>query len=100
MAAGRTEEQEILARTARELLRGYPPGRLCALRDGHDPDGFSRTLWAEMARLGWLGIVVPEAYGGAGLGWRDLQVVLEELGVCSRPNPCSPRSSARARCYS
>src|SRR5579885_1760773 len=87
MAAGRTEEQEILARTARELLRGYPPGRLRALRDGHDPDGFSRTLWAEMARLGWLGIVVPEAYGGAGLGWRDLQVVLEELGRVLAPEP-------------
>lgn len=87
MAAGRTEEQEILARTARELLRGYPPGRLRALRDGHDPDGFSRTLWAEMARLGWLGIVVPEEYGGAGLGWRDLQVVLEELGRVLAPEP-------------
>src|SRR5579875_2851921 len=74
MAAGRTEEQEILARTARELLRGYPPGRLRALRDGHDPDGFSRTLWAEMARLGWL-------------GWRDLQVVLEELGRVLAPEP-------------
>src|SRR5579875_3154212 len=84
MAAGRTEEQEILARTARELLRGYPPGRLRALRDGHDPAGFSRTLWAEMARLG---IVVPEAYGGAGLGWRDLQVVLEELGRVLAPEP-------------
>src|SRR5581483_11005343 len=62
MAAGPSEEQEMLARTARELLRGYPAGRLRALRDGHDPDGFSRALWSEMARLGWLGIVVPEAY--------------------------------------
>src|SRR5579884_1011592 len=87
MAAGRTEGQEILARTARELLRGYPAGRLRALRDGHDPDGFSRALWSEMARLGWLGIVVPEAYGGAGLGWRDLLVVLEELGRVLAPEP-------------
>ncbi|HLK10564.1 MAG TPA: acyl-CoA dehydrogenase [Candidatus Binatia bacterium] len=87
MAYAPTEEQEILARTARELLGTQPVRRLRALRDTHDPDGFSRALWSEMARLGWLGIAVPEAYGGAGLGWRDLMVVLEELGRCLAPEP-------------
>src|SRR5215470_11796628 len=76
-----SEEQEILARTARELVAGRAPAkRLRDYRDRHDADGFSRDLWGEMAKLGWLGIVVPEAYGGAGLGWSDLMVVLEELG--------------------
>lgn len=76
-----TEEQEILKRTARELVqRRAPVKRLRTYRDTKDHDGFSRELWAEMARLGWLGIVVPEAYGGSGLGWRDLMVVMEELG--------------------
>ena len=40
-----------------------------------------------MARLGWLGIVVPEEYGGAGLGWTELMVVLEELGRGLAPEP-------------
>jgi len=76
-----TQEQEILQRTARELVQSRAPmKRLRTYRDTKDPDGFSRELWAEMARLGWLGIVVPEAYGGSGLGWRDLMVVMEELG--------------------
>jgi acyl-CoA dehydrogenase len=83
-----TEEQEILQRTAREFVQSRSPlSRLRALRDADTADGFSRELWAEMARLGWLGIVVPEQYGGAGLGWTDLMVVLEELGRGLVPEP-------------
>jgi len=81
MALVLTDEQELLYRTARDLVqRAAPVGRLRVYRDTRDPDGFSRELWAEMARLGWLGIVVPEAYGGSGLGWRELMVVMEALG--------------------
>jgi len=83
-----TEEQEILQRTARELVQSRSPvKRLRALRDDKDGDGFSRALWQEMAQLGWLGIVVPEQYGGAGMGWRDLMVVLEECGRNLVPEP-------------
>ena len=83
-----TEEQEILQRTAREFVQSRSPlSRLRALRDADAADGFSRELWAEMARLGWLGIVVPEQYGGAGLGWTELMVVLEELGRGLVPEP-------------
>jgi alkylation response protein AidB-like acyl-CoA dehydrogenase len=83
-----TEEQEILQRTAREFVQSRSPlSRLRALRDADTADGFSRELWTEMARLGWLGIVVPEQYGGAGLGWTDLMVVLEELGRGLVPEP-------------
>jgi acyl-CoA dehydrogenase len=83
-----TEEQEILQRTARELVQAKAPvSRLRALRDAKDADGFSRALWQEMAQLGWLGIVVPEQYGGAGLGWRELMVVVEECGRNLLPEP-------------
>jgi len=86
MALVRTEEQEILARTAREFVAGRSPlARVRALRD--DETGFSRELWAAMAELGWLGIVVPERYGGAGLGWADLAVVMEEAGRGLLPEP-------------
>ena len=40
-----------------------------------------------MAKLGWLGIMFPEEYGGAGLGHSDLMVVLEELGRGLMPEP-------------
>jgi alkylation response protein AidB-like acyl-CoA dehydrogenase len=82
----RTEEQEILARTARELVTGRSPlRRVRELRE--DPVGFSRELWASMAELGWLGIVVPEQFGGAGLGWTDLAIVMEEVGRGLLPEP-------------
>jgi alkylation response protein AidB-like acyl-CoA dehydrogenase len=86
MALVRTEEQEILARTAREFVSGRSPlRRVRELRE--DALGFSRELWAAMAELGWLGIVVPEQYGGAGLGWSDLAVVMEEAGRGLLPEP-------------
>jgi alkylation response protein AidB-like acyl-CoA dehydrogenase len=88
MALVLTEEQEILQRTARELVTGRSSfKRLRELRDGHDAVGFSRELWGEMARLGWLGIVIPEAYGGTGLGYTDLMVVMEEMGRGLLPEP-------------
>ncbi len=40
-----------------------------------------------MAALGWLGIVIPEDHGGAGLGYMDLMVVMEELGRGLMPEP-------------
>src|SRR5262245_62117992 len=83
-----TEEQELLARTAREFVAGRSSlKRIRTLRDANDPDGFSRELWREMAALGWLGIVIPEEHGGAGLGAMDQMVVLEELGRGLMPEP-------------
>ena len=56
-----SEEQELLQQTAREFVAGRSSfKRLRALREGDD-DGFSRALWQEMGRLGWLGIVLPAA---------------------------------------
>lgn len=82
------EEQEMLARSAREFVTGRSSlRRIRELRDRNDADGFSRDLWREMAALGWLGIVIPEEYGGAGLGYLDQMVVLEEMGRGLMPEP-------------
>jgi len=82
------EEQELLARTAREFVSGRSSlRRIRQLRDNNDADGFSRDLWREMAALGWLGIVIPEEYGGAGLGYLDQMVVIEEMGRGLMPEP-------------
>jgi alkylation response protein AidB-like acyl-CoA dehydrogenase len=83
-----TEEQELLARTARELVTGRSSlRRIRTLRDSQDADGFSRDLWREMAGLGWLGITIPESFGGSGLGAMDQMVVLEEMGRGLMPEP-------------
>ena len=76
-----TEEQELLQQTAREFVKERSPvAKLRELRDSQDRVGFSRELWKEMAELGWVGIVYPEEYGGAGLGCAELGLVLEECG--------------------
>jgi len=86
MSLALTEEQELLRHTAREFVAGKSPlKRARALRD--DATGFSRELWREMAQLGWAGIVLPETYGGAGMGYGELMVVAEELGRALAPEP-------------
>ena len=88
MALVLTEDQELLAQTARDFVRtNSPVSRLRALRDGQDGVGFSPDLWQEMAQLGWAGILIPEEYGGAGLGLADLAVVLEAVGRNLAPEP-------------
>src|SRR5512134_1360609 len=83
-----SEDQELLAKTAADWAREHSPvSRVRKLRDANDPLGFSRELWKQMAELGWVGIVFPEEYGGAGMGFADLAVVLEQLGRTLAPEP-------------
>ena len=88
MALVLTEDQQILQQTARDFVKTRSSlKRIRALRDAKEPLGFSRDLWREMAGLGWAGITVPEAFGGAGMGFTDAMVVLEELGRGLVPEP-------------
>jgi len=83
-----SEDQELLAKTASDWVREHSPvSRVRQLRDANDATGFSRPLWKQMAELGWVGIVFPEEYGGAGMGFADLAVVLEALGRTLAPEP-------------
>lgn len=88
MALVLTEDQEILAQAARDFVRDRSPvSRARALRDAGDEVGFSRDLWRAMGALGWPGILIPEDYGGAGMGLADLAVVLEAVGRTLAPEP-------------
>jgi acyl-CoA dehydrogenase len=83
-----TEDQELIAKTAADFVKEKSPvARLRALRDANDATGFSRALWKEMAELGWVGLAFPETCGGAGLGFAELALVLEELGRTLAPEP-------------
>jgi len=75
------EEQQLLQDSARRLLDSRSPvAALRELRDRGDGDGFSRPLWAEVARLGWSGILVPEAFGGVDLGHAAAGIIAAECG--------------------
>ncbi|HEX2574505.1 MAG TPA: acyl-CoA dehydrogenase [Polyangia bacterium] len=84
-----SDEQRMLGRSARDFVTGR--SSLKRVRTAREEgEGFSRELWREMARLGWLGLVLPEEHGGAGLGRTYLMVVLEELGRGLCPEPLLP----------
>jgi alkylation response protein AidB-like acyl-CoA dehydrogenase len=81
-------EQQMLKDNARQFVReNAPVSLLRKLRDTKDATGFSSDVWRKMVELGWAGIVVPEAYGGMGLGYTELGVVLEECGRTLAPHP-------------
>ncbi len=81
-----TEEQTMLQKSARDFVTSRAPrSRLRKLAE--EKQIWSRELYKEMAALGWLGLMIPEAHGGAGLGARYLMVVLEELGKALAPEP-------------
>ncbi|MGD8862324.1 MAG: acyl-CoA dehydrogenase family protein [Myxococcales bacterium] len=81
MALTLNAEQQMLKDNAREFVRGNAPVSLMRkLRDTKDPTGFSSDVYSQMVELGWAGIVFPEQYGGLGLGFTELGVVLEECG--------------------
>ena len=44
-------------------------------------------MWQRMAELGWIGILVPETYGGSGLGLADTAIVAEGVGRALMPEP-------------
>src|SRR5579883_190294 len=86
MDFGFSKEQEMLRESARSLLEKECPSTVVR-KLMEDETGYSPEFWKKMAELGWLGLIVPEAYGGAGLNYIDLVVVLEEMGKVVLPSP-------------
>ena len=81
-----TEEQEMLRTMARDFLTKECPKTLVReLED--DPKGYSPELWSKMAELGWMGLVIPEEYGGQGMDFLDLVILLQEMGRNILPGP-------------
>ncbi|MGW3030998.1 acyl-CoA dehydrogenase family protein [Streptomyces sp. NPDC001178] len=58
---------------------------VAALGKRHGRDFDREALWSEAAKLGYLGVNLPEAYGGGGGGIAELSIVLEELGAAGCP---------------
>ncbi|MDG2336355.1 MAG: acyl-CoA dehydrogenase family protein [Myxococcota bacterium] len=83
-----TEDQTILREMAKSFFEEKSPvERMRKLRDSRDETGFSRALWKEMGELGWLGILFPEAVGGAEMGYGELGIILSEAGRVLAPEP-------------
>ena len=88
MALVLTEEQSMLRDSARGLVSDKAPvSHLRQLRDSKDATGFSRELWKAFAEMGFSGLLVPENFGGSGLGCVEAGVVMEEIGRTLMPSP-------------
>src|ERR1700681_3994735 len=88
MALVLTEEQSMLRDSARGLISDKAPvSHLRQLRDATDASGFSRELWKTFAQMGFSGLLVPEEFGGSGLGCVEAGVVMEEIGRTLTPSP-------------
>ena len=74
-----TDEQEMLRKVSRDFFAKEFPKTLVRKME-EDPTGFQPDLWRNMADLGWIGLIVPEEYGGSGGSFMDLVVLLEEMG--------------------
>jgi alkylation response protein AidB-like acyl-CoA dehydrogenase len=80
------DEQQALQQTVRAMLASQAPSAY--VRQMVDDEvGVTDELWQQAVDLGWVGLLVPEAHGGAGRGLLEMMVVLEEMGRLPLPGP-------------
>jgi alkylation response protein AidB-like acyl-CoA dehydrogenase len=86
MNFGFSDEQELLRAEVRKFL-----DQNASLEEVRkiveSPDGYSKHLWERMAELGWVGLTIPDEYGGTGLDFVTMVVLLEEAGRSLFPSP-------------
>jgi len=71
-----TEEQKDIIKAAREFAEGEFPD---LAQDCDRKEEFPRHLWKKACELGFVGVFIPEAYGGAGLGFLEHCLINEEF---------------------
>jgi alkylation response protein AidB-like acyl-CoA dehydrogenase len=74
-----SDEQEQLLEVAAGFARDKFPMSRVRARIAATED-FDRAVWNEMAALGWLGVAIPEEFGGSGLGLAEVVTIVEPLG--------------------
>src|SRR5215470_12185229 len=85
-----SEDQKFVQKTARDYLAQHAGLDVCRRVLESPAQGYDRALWKGVAEMGWLGTAVPEAYGGAGLGYLELVLIAEEVGRALAPIPFAP----------
>lgn len=86
MDFGLTETQELIRGSAAEwLAERSGPEFVRAMAE--DEQGYTDEYWRELAELGWLGLLIPERYGGSGMQFADMAVLLHEWGAALAPGP-------------
>ncbi len=95
MSIAISDEHQEQRTTVRRWLDSHCPMRVPrALLDAEVEE--LQPVWKEMAAQGWLGIHLPEEFGGEGFGFFELAVLLEETGRSLVPGPLLPTVAASA----
>ncbi|MBI4765337.1 MAG: acyl-CoA/acyl-ACP dehydrogenase [Deltaproteobacteria bacterium] len=81
-----SEEQKMMKQAARKFLSKECPSEFVR-KMAEDEKGYTPELWKGMADLGWMGLLLPEEYGGFGGQFLDLAVLLSEMGYSCLPGP-------------
>jgi alkylation response protein AidB-like acyl-CoA dehydrogenase len=84
-----SDDQKMLREQARKFL-DETSSRKAVREVLNDPGkSYDAALWKAVAEQGWLGVAIPEAFGGLGLGGLELCVLAEEIGRAVAPIPFS-----------
>jgi acyl-CoA dehydrogenase len=82
-----TDQQESIRRAVAEVCAQYGPGYWAERDENHE---FPWAFYDTLAEGGWLGIAIPEAYGGGGLGIQEAALLVEEIAASGAAmNGCS-----------
>ncbi|MBH96855.1 MAG: pimeloyl-CoA dehydrogenase small subunit [Rhodospirillaceae bacterium] len=74
-----TDEERLLRESVERFIeRDYPISQ--RLTAACSDLGYSKEIWARFAELGWLGLTIPESYGGFGAGSRETAILMEGFG--------------------
>src|SRR5579862_3560585 len=83
-----SDDQKQMRDAARKFLaEKCPPKAVRAVLDGKAT--YDKELWKGLAEMGFLGVAIPEEFGGAGAGHLELCVIAEEMGRALAPVPFS-----------
>ena len=82
-----SEDQQAIAELAGQILTDRASNERQREIEQAGGPRFDRELWQEVAKAGLLGIPVPEAHGGAGLGFLEVAAILEHVGRHTAPIP-------------
>jgi acyl-CoA dehydrogenase len=83
-----SDEVKMMRDEARRFLRNRCPLKV-ARRALDGVEVYDRDLWKEIAALGWIGVGIPEEFGGSGIGTEALCVLAGEIGAVLAPVPFS-----------
>ncbi len=81
-----TKEHKMLRESVAHFIKKENPfDRVRELKK--DPLGYTKKIWKKMARLDWMGLIFPEEFGGSGMDFSYVMVLLEEFGKGLLPEP-------------